>query len=81
MTQNVRTNDEAVTGSKQLFFFIFHTFEMDTTNYRAKLVENVKKSQKSTHPVIYSILYNYLEFLVIPVSESLVAETPGYPRF
>jgi hypothetical protein len=43
MTQNVRTNDEAVTGPKQFFVLIFLTFERDTTNYRGTLVENVKK--------------------------------------
>jgi hypothetical protein len=31
-------------------FFIFLTFERDTTNYRGTLVENVKKVKKSTHP-------------------------------
>jgi hypothetical protein len=29
---------------------MFLTFGRDTTNYRGSLVENVKKSQKSTHP-------------------------------
>jgi hypothetical protein len=54
MTQNVGTNDEAVTGSKQ-FFFIFLTFERDTTNYRGTLVESVKKIQQSTHPTVQYI--------------------------
>jgi hypothetical protein len=45
MTQNVRTSDEAVTGSKQTFFSIFFTFERDITNYRGTLVENLKKSK------------------------------------
>jgi hypothetical protein len=49
-TQNVGTNDKAVTGSKQFFFFIFLTFERETTNYRGTLVEHVKKVKKSTHP-------------------------------
>jgi hypothetical protein len=44
MTQNFRTNDEAVTGSK-CFFFIFTTFLRDTTILRGALVENVKKSK------------------------------------
>jgi hypothetical protein len=35
--------NEAVTGSKQIFVFIFLTFEKDTTIYRGTLVENVKK--------------------------------------
>jgi hypothetical protein len=43
MTQNVGTSDETVTGSKQIFFLIFFTFERDTTTYRGTLVENVKK--------------------------------------
>jgi hypothetical protein len=45
MTQNVGTNDEAVTGPKQIFFVIFLSFERDTTTLRGTLVENVKKSK------------------------------------
>jgi hypothetical protein len=51
MTQNVGANDEAVSGSK--LFFLFLTFERDSNNLRGTLVENVKKSQKSTHPSVY----------------------------
>jgi hypothetical protein len=43
MTQNARSNYEAVTGSKLNFFCIFLAFERITTNYRGTLVENVKK--------------------------------------
>jgi hypothetical protein len=49
MTQKVMTNDEAVTGSK-IFLAIFGTFGRYETNLRGTLVENVKKSPKSTHP-------------------------------
>jgi hypothetical protein len=42
MTQTVGTNDEEVTGSKQLFF-IFPTFFRYTTTLRGTLVENVNK--------------------------------------
>jgi hypothetical protein len=48
MTQNVGSNDEAVTGSKQFFCFIFLAFERDTTNYRGVLVENVKQVKNHT---------------------------------
>jgi hypothetical protein len=41
MTQNVRTYDVVVTGSKQKIFPF--TFGRDTTNYRSILVENAKK--------------------------------------
>jgi hypothetical protein len=54
MTQKVGTNYEAVTRSKQNFFIIFLSFRRDTTNYRGALVENVKKSQKSTHPIVHA---------------------------
>jgi hypothetical protein len=52
MTQKVVTNDEAVTGSNKIFFAIFCTFGSHVTNLRGTLVENVKKSPKSTHPNI-----------------------------
>jgi hypothetical protein len=45
MTQNVGTYDEAVTGSKQIFFSFSFLLKRDTTNYRGTLVENVKKSK------------------------------------
>jgi hypothetical protein len=53
MTQNGRSNYEAVIGSKQFFFFIFLTFGRDTTNYRGTLVENVKKVK--IQPTLLSI--------------------------
>jgi hypothetical protein len=53
MTQNVGTNYEAVTGSKQKNF-IFLTFGRDTTNYRGMLVENVKKPKINPHYCTYS---------------------------
>jgi hypothetical protein len=43
MTQNVVTNDEAVSGSKNFFLAIFGTFERYVTNLRGTFVENVKK--------------------------------------
>jgi hypothetical protein len=44
MTQKVVTNDEAVTGSKQIFFSpIFGTFGRYITNLRGTFVKNVKK--------------------------------------
>jgi hypothetical protein len=46
MTQIVMTNDEAVTGSKKNFFVLLLRGIQQTT----EVVENVKKSQKSTHP-------------------------------
>jgi hypothetical protein len=45
MTQKVVTNDEAVTGSKKLFFAIFGTFGRYKTNLRGTSVENVKKAK------------------------------------
>jgi hypothetical protein len=53
MTQKVVTNDEAVTGSKKFFFAIFGTFGRYITNLRGTFVENVKKSRKSTHPIVH----------------------------
>jgi hypothetical protein len=44
MTQNIRSNAEAVTKSKQIFF-IFLPFERDSANYKGTLVENVKKGK------------------------------------
>jgi hypothetical protein len=44
MTQKVMTS--------VIFFAIFHTFARGTTDLRLPLVENVKKSQKSTHPTV-----------------------------
>jgi hypothetical protein len=41
MTQNIATNVETVTGSKQ-FFAIFLTFERNTTKLSGTLVENVQ---------------------------------------
>jgi hypothetical protein len=54
MTQKVMTNDEAVIGSKKFFFAIIGPFGRYRyiTNPRGTLVENVKKSQKSTHPTV-----------------------------
>jgi hypothetical protein len=49
MTQNVVTNDEAVTGS-QHFIAIFGNIGSYETNLRGTFVDNVKKSPKSTHP-------------------------------
>jgi hypothetical protein len=51
MTQKVMTNDEVVTGSNK-FFAIFGTFGRYVTNLRGTFVENVKKSPKSTHPIV-----------------------------
>jgi hypothetical protein len=45
MTQQVMTNDEAVTGSKKIFFAIFGTFGRFVTNLRGTFVETVKKSK------------------------------------
>jgi hypothetical protein len=45
MTKKVLTNDEAVTGSKNLFFLFFGTFGRYVTNLRGTYVENVKKSK------------------------------------
>jgi hypothetical protein len=56
MTSKV-TNDEEVTGSK-IFFYIFLTFERDTTKHRVTLLENVKKIQKSTHPTVHTAPIN-----------------------
>jgi hypothetical protein len=53
MTQKVMTNDEEVSGSTKFFFAIFGTFGRYVTNLRGTFVENVKKSQKSTHPNVY----------------------------
>jgi hypothetical protein len=53
MTQQVVTNDEAVTGSKNFFFAIFGTFGRYVTNLRGTFVE-IAKSPKSTHPSIQS---------------------------
>jgi hypothetical protein len=41
-------------GQNKIFFIIFLSFRRDTTNYRGALVENVKKSQKSTHPIVHA---------------------------
>jgi hypothetical protein len=71
MTQNVRTYDEAVTGSKQIIFFIFFTFEGDTTNYRGTLVENVKKSKINPPYCAHSTAY-YKTYL----NGSLVQKVP-----
>jgi hypothetical protein len=49
-SQNVVTNDEEVTWPKKIVFAIFATFGRYVTNLRGTLVENVKKSPKSTHP-------------------------------
>jgi hypothetical protein len=43
MTQKVMTNDEAVIGSKKIFFAIIGPFGRYITNPRGTLVENVKK--------------------------------------
>jgi hypothetical protein len=52
MTQKVVTNNEAITGSNQMFYLpIFGIFERWVTNIRGTFVENVKNSQKSTHPL------------------------------
>jgi hypothetical protein len=48
MTQNVGTNDEAVTGSEK--WVIFLTYERNTTNLRGTLVENVGKKTKIIPP-------------------------------
>jgi hypothetical protein len=56
MTQKVVTNDEAVTGSTFFFVAIFGTFGRYVTNLRGTFVENVKKSPKSTHPIIHIAL-------------------------
>jgi hypothetical protein len=45
MTQNVGTNDKAVTGAKKFFWSFFLTFERNTTVLRGTLVENVKNSK------------------------------------
>jgi hypothetical protein len=42
MTQNGRSNYEAVTGQNKIFFHIPY-FWKGLTNYRGTLVENVKK--------------------------------------
>jgi hypothetical protein len=52
MTQKVMSNDEEVTGSTKIFFAIFGTFGRYVTNLRGAFVENVKKSPKSTHPIV-----------------------------
>jgi 2-keto-4-pentenoate hydratase/2-oxohepta-3-ene-1,7-dioic acid hydratase in catechol pathway len=44
--------NEAVIGLTKFFWLIFLTFERDATILRGTLVENVKKSQKSTHPIV-----------------------------
>jgi hypothetical protein len=49
----VTVYDEAVTGSKQIFFFIFFTVERDTTDYRGTIIENVKKSK--FNPPYYAV--------------------------
>jgi hypothetical protein len=54
MTQNVRTSDEAVFGSK-IFVVIILTFEKDTTNLKGTLVENVKKSKSNPPYCIYQL--------------------------
>jgi hypothetical protein len=46
------TNYEEVTVSKNLFVAIFGTFGRYVTNLRGTFVENVKKSPKSTHPIV-----------------------------
>jgi hypothetical protein len=48
MTQNVLTNDEAATGSKHFFSFIFVTFARYVTNLRGTFVP----VPISTHPTI-----------------------------
>jgi hypothetical protein len=53
--KKIWTNDEAVTGSKKNFFVvaIFCTFERHATHLRSTFVENVTKSQKLTHPLLF----------------------------
>jgi hypothetical protein len=60
MTQNVGTYDEAVTGSKQIFFFIFFTFERNTTNYRGTLVKNAKKVKNQP-----TLVYTQQKFVIL----------------
>jgi hypothetical protein len=38
--------------TQKIFFAIFRTFARGTTDLHLPLVENVKKSQKSTHPTV-----------------------------
>jgi hypothetical protein len=52
MTQNVLTNDEAVTGSKHFFAFIFVTFERYVTNLRGTFVLVLIP----THPTVHFVL-------------------------
>jgi hypothetical protein len=52
MTQNVLTNDEAVTGSKHFDSFIFVTFERYVTNLRGTFVP----VPIPTHPT-YTVLF------------------------
>jgi hypothetical protein len=51
MTQNVGTNDEAVTWSKH-FFVIFLTFDRDTTILGVMLVENAKNVKNQ--PILFA---------------------------
>jgi hypothetical protein len=46
------TNDEEVTGSNKFFFAILGTFGRYVTNLRGTFVKNVKKSKKSTRPIV-----------------------------
>jgi hypothetical protein len=55
MTQKVVTNDEAVTGSKKIFFAIFGTFGRYITNLRDTFVENVKKVENQP-----TLMYMYV---------------------
>jgi hypothetical protein len=65
MTQKVVTNDEEVTGSKNLFFAIFGTFGRYVTNLRGTFVENVKKVQNQP-----TLLHNAHTYIELPVQYS-----------
>jgi hypothetical protein len=56
MPQKVVTNDEAVTGSKKIFFAIFGTFGRYVTNLRGTFVENVKKKVENQPTLLYSAI-------------------------